>query len=198
MTVARRRPALAWVGGALAAVLLLVGAYLLVRRDDGDIAVELIEAIEDGDLDEVAALTYTDTWLPEVDGPFPDFPWTDAHVVEVSPDDSHHDYDVTVEVASTDLTLSGLRRMSLEVGTISGTEVVLNATTEATVTAEDAGPLTSVTIGGRDLGSGTSVRVWLLPGIYQVTATGADGGALSGRLTVIPAEEARIELGNAG
>lgn len=185
MTAARRRPALVWTATVLAAVLLLAGAFLLLDQEDGEIAVDLVAAIENRDLGEVESLSYTDFWLPQVaDSPFPDHPWTGAKVVEVSPNDSAYDYDVTIEVTSTDLTLSALQRFSFSVGTINGAEAVLNPMSEATVTAEGGGSLTSVTIGGRDLGSGPAVTVSLLPGIYEVTATGDGGVQLAGRLTV--------------
>lgn len=185
--------ALAWTGGVLATLLLVVvGAYLLLCEAQGRIAVEFIEAVERGDGEAVAELTDNPSAAKAT--VWPDHPWTDARIVEVSPDDSHHDYDVTVEVASADLTRSGGTRLTFAVGTVDGREVILDPFTRASITAADGGELTAVTIGGRDFGSGPVVGVSLPPGIYQVTATGSDGAALTGTLTVLAGEDAALAL----
>ncbi|MBB6037359.1 hypothetical protein [Phytomonospora endophytica] len=195
MTAARGHPVLVWVGAVFAAFLLMVGTYLLVHRPEGRIALDLIEAIEDRDLDEIASLTDSLNGAPgPAEAVLPDFPWTDARIVETSPNDSSYDYDVVVEVASTDLTRSGGARLNFAVGTVKGREVILDPMVRGAITAKIGGGLTAVTIDGRDVGSGAMVHVWLLPGIYTVTATGDGGVALAGRLTVTLEEEPALAL----
>src|ERR1043165_1189863 len=104
MTALRRRPWLIWPASALAVAVLIAGAYLVLYERDGQIAVDFIAAVEEHDLDEVDDLTDTSGGGTDVDDAvWPDFPWTDAKLVGVSPNDSAYDYDVAIEAASSAL-----------------------------------------------------------------------------------------------
>lgn len=179
-----------WILVLAAALVASMGVFLMVRAAEGQIAMDFLAAVERGDLEAAAGYVGTFDDRPSIAaGPAPDWAWHPEEIVDVSPDDSYADYDVTVAVSA----LVAGRRLTAEVHfTIGETrrdgEIIVDPRTRSTVAVEQGPMVISVAGTSHRLDSGDEeLGIDLLPGVYMVTGVHPETlGGTRGFLPVPP------------
>lgn len=180
MDASQKRRAIRTLALAAALALFGVACYLITRPPDpGDRVTRFLEALERGDIDEIDGYTYFTPAVPDGepgsahDQLAPARPWHPGAITSVSPNDSHHDWDVGAGATGVVNGRAVTVRLSFALG---GNSAIGAMRVLDPLFVVDRFLPTDVpfTLSGRSYPAG-SVGVAVLPGIHELVYTGPGG-----------------------